>query len=251
MELVEYDAMSNLEGSFWWYRALHKVVAQRLLSLNLPVGATLLDAGCGTGGMLDFLQSAASHCKLDTIGLEWHWKAAQLARSKIGPCIVQGNINNMPFANNLFDVVISQDVLYHQNVNETESLNNMFRCIKPGGWILLSLPAYQWMSSSHDKHVHGARRYTATTCRHLLEQTGFTNVRAGYWNSILFPLMVLQRLTLGKQQDSSDVHALPAWLDAMLFTTLDFERRVRLQLPFGGSVWAQAMKPGHPYDSSN
>lgn len=244
MEPSEYETMADLETSFWWYRAQHKAVTQRLDSLNLPVTAKLLDAGCGTGGMLAFLQSALSISSMELTGLEWHGHAARLAHSKTGAPVVQGNVCQLPFGDNLFDVVLSQDVLYHKNVNETDALNSVFRCLQPGGWLLLSLPAYQWMHSAHDRHVHGARRYTASGCQQLLENAGFIHVRTGYWNSLLFPLMALQRMTTGKQQDKSDVRALPHWLNHLLFSVLDFERRARLQLPFGGSVWAQAMKPG-------
>ncbi|HNL92918.1 MAG TPA: hypothetical protein PKH01_08465, partial [Pseudomonadales bacterium] len=59
MEAVEYRLMDTLEGSFWWYRALHAVVAQRVAGLSLPASAKILDAGCGTGGMLAHLLKTA------------------------------------------------------------------------------------------------------------------------------------------------------------------------------------------------
>jgi hypothetical protein len=68
-------------------------------------------------------------------------------------------------------------------------------------------------------------------------------VKTAYWNSLLFPLMALQRLTVGKHKASSDVHVSPAWQNRLFFQILDLERRLRLQLPYGGSVWAWGTKP--------
>src|SRR6478735_6940289 len=97
MERVEYDLMNTLEGGFWWYRALHAVVAQRLLQLQLPAGAAVLDAGCGTGGMLKYLMQHAP--QYHYCGLEWNADAAALASNKTGLTIMRGSVNAMPFAN--------------------------------------------------------------------------------------------------------------------------------------------------------
>lgn len=240
MEPVEYRLMHTLEDSFWWYRALHAVVAQRLARLALPEGARVLDAGCGTGGMLAHLQRVAPHHVYQ--GLEWHPDAVQLATTKTGLAIVRGSVNSMPFADCEFDVILSQDVLYHRNVDEMAMLQECYRCLKPGGHLLLQVAAFQWMASAHDAHVHGARRYTAKQLQCLLRDTGFTVMHSGYWNSLLFPLMVLQRLTVGKHKANSDVAEVPAWQNHFFHAVLDAERRWNLRLPFGGSVWIYGRK---------
>lgn len=241
MERVEYRLMNALEQDFWWYRALHAVIAARLLQLQLPAGARVLDAGCGTGGMLRQLLDRAPQYRYS--GLERDDEAAAMAAQKTGLVITRGSVNAMPFAEGQFAAILSQDVLYHRAVDEQAMIAECYRCLQPGGHLLLQVAAFQWMASAHDEHVHGARRYTAPQLRRLLQQQGFSVVRSGYWNSLLFPLMMLQRLTVGQHKASSDVETVPAWQNRLFFAVLDCERRLRLQLPFGGSVWIHGRKP--------
>ena len=101
-------------------------------------------------------------------------------------------------------------MLCHRHVDPTASLNEAMRCLVPGGIIVLNLPAYQWLYSAHDVEVHTARRFTLQGARRMLEDAGFTEVYATYWNTFLFPLMVLQR-QLGLKSTSD----LPGFLNAL------------------------------------
>ncbi len=242
MERIEYTLMAELESDFWWYRALHAMIAQRLDAIDLPENARILDAGCGTGGLLRHLVKTGFSNRYTLSGLERDANAALLASQKTGLAITQGDVNHLPYNKDSFQAILSQDVLYHANVNEALAMNEFNRCLSTGGHLLLSLPAYNWMRSAHDVHVHGVRRYTARSVSQLLTNNGFIPHQVGYWNSLLFPLMALQRLTVGKLKHSSDVHALPTWQNQLFFSSLDMERRLRLQLPFGGSVWAWGIK---------
>jgi len=242
MERVEYHRMAVLEATMWWYRALHAGLIGRL---DLPSGARLLDAGCGTGGLLARL--SAMRPDLQLTGLEYDAEAAALAREKTGLAVQVGSVNAMPYAEASFDGVVSADVLCHAGVDQAAALAELRRVLKPGGRLLLNLPAYQWMASAHDAHVHNVRRYTAGGARSLLQQSGFTAVRSGYWNSLLFPLMLLHRLMArnGGSEAGSDVRPFPAWQDRLFFTVTAIERRLGqwgLSLPFGGSVWVEARK---------
>jgi SAM-dependent methyltransferase len=148
----------------------------------------------------------------------------------------------MPFADQQFAAILSQDVLYHRNVDEQAMLQECHRCLRPKGELLLHVAAFQWMASAHDEHVHGARRYTEARLKKLLQRNGFEVIRSGYWNSLLFPLMMLQRLTVGKHKTSSDVETVSVWKNRIFHVVLDCERRLPLHFPFGGSVWAHAKK---------
>lgn len=250
MERVEYHRMAILEATMWWYRALHARLLDRVARLGLPPGARLLDAGCGTGGLLSRL--AAARPDLDLQGLEYDPEAVALARGKLPPGqdpekLRVGSVNAMPYPDAQFDVIVSADVLCHAAVDEPAALNEFLRCLKPGGTLLLNLPAYQWMASAHDAHVHNKRRYTLGQARGLLAAAGFTAVSGGYWNSLLFPLMLLHRLAAGKGGgEGSDVRPFPAWQDRLFHAVTVTEQQlagIGLRLPFGGSVWIEAKKP--------
>lgn len=238
----------------WWYRALHARLLGRVARLGLPAGARLLDAGCGTGGLLARL--AALRPDLDLQGLEYDAEAAALARGKLPPGrdpgkLQVGSVNAMPYRDGQFDVIVSADVLCHAAVDEPAALAEFLRCLTPGGTLLVNLPAYQWMASAHDVHVHNKRRYTLGQARRRLAEAGFTAVSGGYWNSLLFPLMLLHRLTAAKagsgdEGEGSDVKPFPAWQDRLFHAVTVIEQRlagIGLHLPFGGSVWIEAKKP--------
>jgi ubiquinone/menaquinone biosynthesis C-methylase UbiE len=250
MERVEYHRMAVLEATMWWYRALHARLLARIARLGLPAGARLLDAGCGTGGLLARL--AELRPDLDLQGLEYDAEAAALARAKLPSghdpdSLRVGSVNAMPYADGQFDAIVSADVLCHAAVDEPAALAEFLRCLKPRGTLLLNLPAYQWMASAHDVHVHNERRYTLGQARQRLAEAGFVAVFGGYWNSLLFPLMLLHRLMAGNGSGKgSDVKPFPIWQDRLFHAVTVIEQRladIGLQLPFGGSVWIEATKP--------
>ena len=105
------------------------------------------------------------------------------------------------------------------------------------------MPAYQWLLSAHDRRVHNARRFTARDTGALLRQAGFHRIRARYWNSLLLPLMIVQRKILARGDAVSDVAPFPPWLDAMLHAHDGTRTAPALRLPAGGSVLAIAEKP--------
>lgn len=245
MERAEYHRMATLEDTMWWYRALHAGLVDRLgpagATGGLPAGCRLLDAGCGTGGLLARLKAARHDLAL--FGLEFDPEAAAIAAAKTGLPVQTGSVNTLPFADGAFDAVVSADVLCHAGVDQTAALAGFRRCLKPGGLLLLNLPAYQWMASAHDRHVHNVRRYTAGQARRLVQEAGFGRVACGYWNSLLFPLMLLHRLMAGQDEAASDVRPFPAWQESLFTAVTAAERRLArhgLRLPFGGSVWVEA-----------
>jgi SAM-dependent methyltransferase len=237
MEPAEYALMDAEEDRMWWYRALHT----RLVDALRPVTGRILDAGCGTGGLLASLGTRRPD--LDRFGLEWDPTAAARARSKSTAAIAQGSVNALPFADARFDAIVSADVLCHAAVDPPPALREFHRVLRPAGQLVLNLPAYQWLLSTHDHQVHNSRRFTARSTATLLRQAGFTHIRARYWNSLLLPLMVVQRKILAHGNSVSDVAPFPPWLDVTLHAVTKFERNLPVALPFGGSVLALAEKP--------
>lgn len=221
----------------WWYRALHVRLCDSLLGID----GRVLDAGCGTGGFLATL--GKSRPGLTRFGLEWDHVAADRAQAKSGAPIARGSVNALPFANDSFNAAVSADVLCHAMVDPVEALLELKRVLRPGGRLVLNMPAYQWLLSTHDRRVHNVRRATARAVASMLRQAGFQQVRTGYWNGLLLPLMVAQRKLLARGDAVSDVAPFSPWLDTMLHGMTELERRLPFPLPFGGSVLATAGKP--------
>src|SRR5579871_5585824 len=241
MDAEEYAKMAAVEDAMWWYRGLRA----NLLALvgAARAGDRLLDAGCGTGGTLRHLKDAAP--AMNFVGLEFDDRACAVARAKSGCAIVAGSVDALPFANRAFDVILSADVLCHRNVDEAAALAELARCLKPGGRLVLNLPAYDWLASTHDQRVHNVRRYTARGLARLLGRAGFGEIRSTYWNTLLFPLMVVRRLLW--RGGSSDVMRYPVPLELLFRALVGLETRALaagLGLPFGGSVLVRAVKHG-------
>jgi ubiquinone/menaquinone biosynthesis C-methylase UbiE len=237
MEPAEYERMDAAENRMWWYRALHARVCDALAG----VGGRVLDAGCGTGGLLTAL---ADRSGLDLIGLEASAFAAQRTRGKSGALVVRGTINALPFAAASFDAAVTADVLCHAAVEPAAALAELRRVLRPGGRLVVNMPAYGWLFSAHDRRVHNVRRQNRAQVRAMLAAAGFVRINARYWNGMLLPLMVAQRKLLARgDAAASDVALFPPWLDAMFYAITDIERRLPFALPAGGSVLATAEAP--------
>jgi SAM-dependent methyltransferase len=243
MEPREYDRMFSLEESHWWYRALRRNIG-RALAGTLATRPAVLDAGCGTGMLL-----AQWGDSVRGVGLDYSAEALQRARRRDLPRLVRGSVETLPLRAASFDLVVSADVLYHRGVvDDVAALREFARVLRPGGTLLLNLPAFGWLRSSHDEAIHTARRYTAPEVREKLRRAGLRPVRVRYWNFLLFPPIALvrrarRRRAGGGQAPASDLAPLPGWLNGLLDGLLAFEARLGfLRAPAGLSVLAVARK---------
>ena len=237
MDAAEYALMDAVEERMWWYRALHV----RLLSALAPASGRVLDAGCGTGGFLRKL--ALARPDLELVGLEWDAAAAARACAKAACPVARGSVNAPAFADGSFDAVVSADVLCHQSVVPAVALAELHRVLRPGGLLVLNLPAYEWLRSAHDARVRTARRSTAPALARQLAAAGFGPVRARYWNGLLLPVMAVRRKLAMRGDGASDVGEFPPLLDRALHAVTVLERWLPVPMPAGGSVLATAVRP--------
>jgi SAM-dependent methyltransferase len=237
MEAAEYVLMDAAEDQMWWYRALHR----RLITALAGVHGNVVDVGCGTGGLLARLRAARPDLSLT--GVEWADSASRRAASKSAASIVRGSANALPFAGESFSALIAADLLCHRAVVPDGALAEFHRVIRPGGRLVINMPAYAWLLSSHDRQVHNVRRQTARQLADMLHAAGFRQVQTRYWNGLLLPLMVVQRKLLARNTAASDVAPFPPWLNATLHAMTEIERRLPFALPAGGSVLATAERP--------
>lgn len=246
MEPSEYANIARHEGQHWWY------VGMRRLSLALLEQAygdrddlRVLDAGCGVGGMA----AALGRFGL-VVGVDYSPLAMHYARRNHPIALGQANVLSLPFPDATFDLVTSFDVLYHRSVSDAnQALREAQRVLRPGGRLLVRVPAYDWLRGRHDTLVHTERRFTARRLGQLLRAHGFTIERLSYANMLLLAPAVVQRASeraLGAGSEArSDIAELPDPLNRLLTGVLAAEaRRLRRgNLPAGLSVMALARKP--------
>jgi SAM-dependent methyltransferase len=228
----------------WWFAALHA----NLLLLHRRAGGgnpaqPLLDAGCGTGGLLARIARAYPECT--AVGLDAEPVACRRAAAKSARPVCAGSVNTLPFADGAFGAIFSVDVLCHRDADEHAALGEFHRCLAEGGVLVLNLPAYGWLMSRHDEAVYNVRRYSRRGLVRLLEASGFRVIDASYWNVVLLPIMVLTRKLLPAGAAESDVRTYPAPVERLCRAATGFEHallRRGLRFPFGGSVIAVAAK---------
>jgi SAM-dependent methyltransferase len=181
------------------------------------------------------------------VGLDFVPEAARRAAHKSGQPVAAGDTNRLPFPDASFGAAVSIDVICHAGVDPARALAEFHRVLRPGGTLVLNLPAFEWLRSAHDARVHNARRFTRGDAASLLTAAGFAAIAGRYWNSLLLPLMVLQRKVLQRRADApSDVGDFPPWLDASLHGVTEIERWLAARgvpMPAGGSVLLLATRP--------
>lgn len=239
MEPQEYELMDRVEGEMWWYRALHARVVSCLDRFPGLVERPLLDAGCGTGGLLARL--AAAFPGRELVGVDVAPEAVRRAQRKVPRArLIVGSVSALPFRQTSFGAVVSCDVLCHRLVDEHAALVELHRVLAPGGILVLNLPAHEWLRSAHDERVHNARRYTRRSLRPLLEWAGFMVRDMWHWNALLLPLMVLQRKVLARWQGArSDVALMPPPIETMFRGITRVEAALAgagVRFPAGGSL---------------
>jgi SAM-dependent methyltransferase len=159
---------------------------------------------------------------------------------------VQGNLLGLPYPSSSFDVVTSFDVLYHAWVlDDAQAVRELARVLKPGGLMLVKVPALKILWGAHDEAVHSRHRYTRGELERLLESAGLRLVRSTYANSLLFPVLLSRRfLDRILDRHGSDVTLLPPLLEKLFGGLLSIEAGLLgvLNLPIGASVFAVARK---------
>ena len=240
MSPAELQIMRAVEDDFWWYRALRRRVLEALT--DSPNEFKLLDAGCGSGGMLARLREKFPHASL--VGLDVSAEALRLTSARaLEIPLQQGRVDQLPFRDGEFDVVLLLDVIYHRGVNDRLALEEGRRVLRAGGKLILNVPAFEFLRGSHDVAVQTERRYTRTRLERLLGQTGFKIERLTYWNMFLFPVIALVRWA-SRGKSHSDLSPPAPATNKMLASLLNFEIALnrRLALPFGTSLFAIARK---------
>lgn len=244
----EYAAMRQQEETHWWYRTLRAAVL-RHLRRGLGEGAAsarILDAGCGTGGMLAEVRAALPRAELTGVDIDPQAVAFTAARH-VADHLVRGTADALPFPPARFDAVFSLDVLCHAGLDDELALAELTRVLRPGGLLIVNLPAFETLRGAHDVAVHTERRYLSRRLYAMAATGGLRVERATYWNAFLFPLIwAWRRRSRLAGSEASDVRPVPPLLNRALSRLLMLEWTLadRVTLPFGSSLFAVLRRSG-------
>lgn len=143
---------------------------------------------------------------------------------------------NLPYDDNFFDVAVSFDVFEHIK-NDQKAISEVYRVLKENGVLIFTVPAFQFLFSSHDKALHHQRRYSKENIKTLLFQ--FNNIKIFFWNSLLFVSMATMRLLKRKSKPRVDLMDLPPWLNTLFFNLLKIDNfliKRGISMPIGLSI---------------
>src|SRR5262245_22784177 len=240
MDKVLYRQYFEIEDRHWWFVA-RKAIVLGLLDRYLPASSqrVVLDAGCGTGGLLKDLQRYGK-----VVAADFSEEAVQYCKLR-GYSICQSSILKTPIREHSFDCIVGLDVIEHLD-EDLVALQELYRICKAGGYLCVTVPAFQFLWSSHDELNHHKRRYSKPQIEVQLRSARFQVLRCSYFNSFLFPIILLGRLISksGGEEPGPEwripSRALNNGLSRTFAAELPLLRGV--DLPFGASILAIAKK---------
>jgi SAM-dependent methyltransferase len=239
MERVVYETMAELDQQHWWYRARRQVLDALIRRVCKPrPDARILEIGCGTGHNLAMLGGFG---QVDALELDEQARA--VAEQRLGRAVMSAPLPEIAdVADRHYDLVGAFDVIEHI-ADDSAALNSIAGKIRPGGTFVMTVPAHQWMWSAHDVVNHHQRRYSKRQLKALIDQSPMRLERIGYFNSLLFPVAVAERMaSKARGKDEADLKLPPRALNAALERAFAAERHLigRVPLPPGLSLFAVA-----------
>ncbi|MBN8809434.1 MAG: class I SAM-dependent methyltransferase [Sphingomonas sp.] len=243
MDRIVYDRMAEHDSTHWWYTArrdvLHDYIAREAA---LPKDARILEIGCGTGHNLPMLQQFG---EVDAIEIDPAARA--IASARLGKPVGDAPLPALPgITRGAYDMIAVLDVVEHID-DDVAALRAMKDCLKPGGKILIAVPAHQWMWSAHDVVNHHHRRYSKATLKAAIDAAGLSPTKFGYFNSLLFPLAAASRIAGRlRGKDDSDDSPPPGPVNKLFEAIFRVERHLvgRVPMPMGVSILTLAVPKG-------
>jgi len=234
-----YALTYELEESYWWYVARRNIMLQIIEDL---APKRILDYGCGTGKLMAVLRERG----YTVVGADRSDEALRFCRERQLEPLIDLKTEALPDAS--FDLVVMGDVLEHVE-EEQALLKAVDASLRPGGTLLLTVPAYDWLWSGEDIVSEHKRRYTLPSLTAAIQSGGFAPVKGSYFNSLLLPVVAAviwgEKLVSRKREPRSDLRPLPAWINEPLRWVFSLEESIlrRTTLPFGASILMVAARP--------
>lgn len=248
VEIGEYAKMARLQDRHWWFVAKRRLATAMLARhANVPEPARSLEIGAGTGAMVPVLQRYGP-----VVGLDYFAPALEFLREALP---VNGDAQRLPFADSSFDLVGCFDLLYHRNIEQVDrALAEIFRVLRPRGYILITDSACPALYGRHDASHHGARRFSRARLLTELTAAGLTPVHVSYFHMAVFPVVAATRIggrwlnsALGRkapeagQSQLAEASSLANTIFGALYR-VEAPLAARFRLPFGVSIVAIARR---------
>lgn len=243
----EYTKMFELEDHYWWF------VGRRRLALALakkfeapgPEGLDLLDVGCGTGAVLAAVEGTRLR-----VGVDMTTLALERSQTRSLTDLAKGDATALPLSDNSFDVTIALDIFEHVE-DDVAALAEVSRVLRPGGILVLSVPAFMSLWGPHDVALHHFRRYRKRQMVERLEAVGLRVEFSSYAVFLLFPVVVVARFFEKRQKGpaKANLPVVTPFVNRSLIRLLSLESwilsKLGVPLPWGSSVVIVARKPRH------
>lgn len=195
MERSTYEIEADVERHHWWFQGRRRILTRLLASLDppLPRDARALDVGCGTGANGPVL---LAHSRF-AVGMDWSAIPLGLegTHQRGHTARIRGDATKLPFPDESFDLVVALDVLEHLD-DDASAARELRRVLRPGGVVVIFVPALQWLWGLQDDVSHHRRRYHREQLRDVIAGAGLRVQRLTFFNSFLFPLVFAGRMLM-------------------------------------------------------
>ena len=245
MKKQEYTTMFEFEDNYWWYISLHKLIKYYIdYYSHQNKDQVILDAGCGTGKMLELLSDYAH-----TEGFDLSEDAIAYAKKRNLNNIKLQDINTWQSEHERYSFIISADVICSIGIkDDLEILKNFYDSLQKNGKVILNLPAFKSLKRRHDKAVYIAKRYNRKTLKNELKEIGFKINVATYRYSFLYFALKFKKIfekEISQDDVESDLKPIPSWLNKLMLLFMNIESffiKNNIFLPFGSSLFIIAEK---------
>jgi SAM-dependent methyltransferase len=243
---IEYEIKYHqIEENYWWFQARRDMVFRLVQALKLSSNADILEIGCSGGPLLQRLRSVGY---TQLTGIDISEAGIAVAQQRGIPNVSCMDGTKLAFPDASFDLVVASDVLEHIQ-DEAQALQEWARVLRPGGRLLVFVPAFQFLWGKHDVVNQHFRRYTANQLATVVRGANLKVSRTSYWNvSLFFPTAVVRLfkhlLPKNNAPVTDDLFAVSPLLNKLLSGFIQGENRLlqAINAPIGVSVFTLASK---------
>ena len=243
MEKTTYEAENEIEEQHWWFIGRRQLFGKIINSLALPQNPNILDIGSSTGTNLRLLADLG---QTNIRGLDMSPEARDFCAEKGLAEVLLGDIKDIPYEDNSVDLALATDVIEHIDEDDL-ALIEIYRILKPGGYLLLTVPAFQSLWGIQDDVSQHKRRYKKKWFNNLVKSSGFEIEKSYYFNYLLFIPIWITRVLLKSFRSSlraeTDINSKLINVILLKIFTADILSAGIVRPPFGVSILTLGRKP--------